>query len=766
MSRSFFQKSLLTLFLLLFAKGFLLLAQNNIPSTKVLTTDELFEYLETSNPEIAKIADGYKAGNIEAAKKNLADYFKQRSAERYFFSWKNFGDQFEKYNRDYKGSKENHLSKANELLTDFPSNPFWQIPSKNLKGKEVTAYELRHLARQHKAVDAAFAYYYKNEDTTYLNYFVGQMKSLNKAFAEGKYDDEGNGIYEYFRCGYRTSNWLFAHHLYLASQKYSTGDQLLFIQTILHHGAQLFERTKKYSPGNHHTKGLVGLFLISAMFPEFISAASWQKQAITGLVEHLQKEVNDDGFQFERSIGYHIGDIDNYFYVYRIAQINGIALPDEFTERFSEMFYALTQLAYPDKKLPVLQDDTDEPWAEFNKMDEPLSIGALLFNDPQLKYFTGNKIPSGIFWYLDGTTFKRFKGLQNAAPVFSSTALKTTGYFITRNGWDVSSEYMVITNGLSDKKPDHQHGDILGISAYANGRVILPNYQVRYFLDDFSFFKNSFVKNVALVDSIPQGLKWKKNEGESGFGKWQNLPKPKTNLWLNHLDYDYFSGSHKGYEAIGVNYKRDILFIKKGYWIVRDVFVSNTVHSYQQIWQGNFSEEIKNKFARTTFPDGSGLELILLNGNSDITARDNFRGKSNFVFSKKTNTGCTYVTLVYPRRDFDERLQNISLEKTDINGDTFLTGVKNYLIVKDLVITASDLLKSDGNLYFWDVKEILTGGENYNFKDETNFIIKMKDGGIEMTSLSAENIVLPDVDYFKQEILKPGETITLQMQEK
>jgi hypothetical protein len=56
-------------------------------------------------------------------------------------------------------------------------------------------------------------------------------------------------------------------------------------------------------------------------------------------------------------------------------------------------------------------------------------------------------------------------------------------------------------NEVDAKKPDHQHGDILGIQAMANGQVISPNYQTRYSLTDFDFFKNSMVKNVALVDN-------------------------------------------------------------------------------------------------------------------------------------------------------------------------------------------------------------------------------------------------------------------------
>ncbi len=54
-----------------------------------------------------------------------------------------------------------------------------------------------------------------------------------------------------------------------------------------------------------------------------------------------------------------------------------------------------------------------------------------------------------------------------------------------REGWKPDDKMMIVSAGLDGEKPDHQHGDMLGIQAMANGKIILPNYQVRYSLEDF-----------------------------------------------------------------------------------------------------------------------------------------------------------------------------------------------------------------------------------------------------------------------------------------
>ena len=655
----------------LFLLIFLLLTINvnaqidSVPKDRILTDQELLELIQPDNEELKEIKE-LSASNTEEALKKLAAYFKSKFAERYFFDWRNFRARLGEYKNKYPNGILNHKIRAEEFYSKYSSDPEWNLPSKDKNGNDVSAYELRHLARQHKAVDMAIVHFLEDERPGYAKYFTGQAKSLNNAFEEGKYEQEGNDVYEYFRAGYRVLNWLFIHNTYLASENYDWESQILLIKTFLHHAAQLQERTADYNPGNHHTKGSVALSLIAMLFPEIKGSEVWLRQSLDNLTEHLQKEINEDGFQFERSVHYHIGDIDNYFYTYKLAKINHINLPKKFVEKYKEMFEALKLIALPDKNLPVLQDDTDEPWAEYNQADNAMTIGSILFNDSQFKYFAGKEIPSGKYWFLKESDFEKFQSLSSEKPTIGSTKLDETGYYVMRNGWEPDDEYMIISAGLSDEKPDHQHGDMLGVYAYANGNVILPNYQVRYFLDDFKFFKNSFVKNVALADSIQQGQNWKGNSGGSGFGKFQKLPEPKTKIWISDSSFDFYSGFHNAWLGEGINYKREILFIKEGFWVVRDKFLSSEDHRYQQIWQGHYCEEIPGTHLRSTFQNGSGLDIVQLGKEKFQIQKDNFRGKGNVIFSSSDKDSVIFTTLLFPFSHFDKRIS--SLEESDLFG--------------------------------------------------------------------------------------------------
>ena len=44
-------------------------------------------------------------------------------------------------------------------------------------------------------------------------------------------------------------------------------------------------------------------------------------------------------------------------------------------------------MAYPDTSAPVVQDDTDFPWAEKNDISKALTLGYLLFEDPLMGFF-------------------------------------------------------------------------------------------------------------------------------------------------------------------------------------------------------------------------------------------------------------------------------------------------------------------------------------------------------------------------------------------
>ncbi len=633
----------------------------NIPSRKVVSIDKFSNYLK---PEVKK--ELAKKGKITTSE--IAQYFRKKFSERYFYDWNSFNKRFQSYKDIYPDAEKGHSERALDHMAKYNGSTQWKLPFNYLFGEPVNAYALRHLARQHKMVDIAFYYNYQNQDSKYLEYFKDQMNSLNAALDSGEYEkiDDGNGVYEAFRSGYRILNWLQIHNMFLGQNNYSDDDQLTTIATLLQHGAHLYETNQEFVSGNHQTRGLSALAMVSILLRDFVDTDQWYNHSMKLLEEHLSREINDDGFQFERTVHYHISDIGNYYYVYQLAQTSNLEVSQFWEEKLKSLFTTLIKIAYPDKSAPVLSDDTDDPWAEKNDISGALTLGYLLFNDPEMGYFANDHVESRMYWYLSDSQLKMLGNIETKKPVYGSLHFPTTGYYIMRDGWNPKNNMMIISAGLDDLKPDHQHGDMLGIQAMANRKVILPNYQVRYYLKDLELFKNSMTKNVALVDDELQGKQYTSNKGGSGFGKFRELPNPKVISWSTNDDIDVFVGSHDGFENVGVDYSRQVINLKNQFWIVKDNFKSDKPHEYKQVWQGHYSHEYAPDLLRSTFEDGSGLDIYQLNKTDEVKT-DGRRGKQWSVVSKKGSSDYSFITILFPFDKFDKRI-NEDQEIPELNG--------------------------------------------------------------------------------------------------
>ncbi|MEM6378806.1 MAG: heparinase II/III family protein [Bacteroidota bacterium] len=512
-------KAKFLLLYILIAFVFRLNAQK-IPSDQVLPVRKLSSILKVDiQTELSE------NGGIPTAK--LAAYFREKFSERFFYDYQKFDDRLALYH-DLYANQNGHKNRALDHLSKYADSTRWVLPFNYLTGEAVNAYALRHLARQHKMVDIALFYFDQGKDPKYIQYFENQMHSLNAALVAGQYEkiEDGNGVYEVFRSGYRIFNWLWIHNMFLDEAEYSDTDQLYTIATLLQHGQHLYQRNGKFRSGNHQTKGMSALATLAILLRDFEGTEAWYDLAMARLSEHLEKEINPDGFQFERSVHYHMSDINNYFYVYQLAKISGIKVDKAWEEKLRTLFTSLAKIAYPDKSAPVLQDDTEIPWAEKNDISGAMTLGYLLFEEPEFGYFASDKVADRMYWYLSNAQVDLLKNIQRKKPKYGSLTFPNTHYYVMREGWNPKDKMMIISAGLDNEKPDHQHGDMLGIQAMANGQVLLPNYQVRYSLEDFDFFKNSMVKNVALVDDELQGKQWTSNKGGSGFGKFKDLPEP------------------------------------------------------------------------------------------------------------------------------------------------------------------------------------------------------------------------------------------------
>ncbi len=745
--KKFIYISLLFLLFPLFAQS------NKIPFGHVPTDKEIIALLDVEYaPELQAIQNHFNSGKQEQALKKLTSYFKERFAERYFFDWKNFEKRFAQYNQMYSEREAFHKKDAQKHLELYPATTQWKIGFRNLKGETVTAYPYRHLTRQHKAGSIAFLYHYTG-DKKYLDYIPEQAASLNVAFNNNQFEiiEDGNGAYECYRAGNRVWNWLQAHQILLASEEYSYKQQLEMIRTMLHTAAKLHHHHPAYQGGNHQTRGMSALAMLAFLFPEIKGASQWKKRSLKRLEEHLDREIYADGFQFERSVHYHIDDIENYFYPYQLAKLNNIELNPVWETRIKGLFDVLLKMGTPNKMAPVLQDDTDSPWAEFNQIDNTMALGGVLFGNPEYMYFASSKVASEYYWYLKPEQLKRLKSVTKKAPKTASCALPQTGYYIMRNGWNEAAQYMIISAGLTPEKKDHQHGDMLGLQAYAHGNMILPNYQVRYYLKDLEEFKNSWVKNVALVDSIPHGRDYKGNKGGSGFGRFLEMAVPEVIAWKTTDDFDLFVGSHNGNEHIGVKSYRSVIFIKDGFWIVRDQFTGNSEHTCQQIWQGHYDEHKKNTHIRSVFPNGAGLEIIQLNGPVNKITKTSTRGKGRASFEKNFYNDTSWTTLLFPFKDFEERLMINGYQEFKAN-EWKVVSNKNSPVKTD----AKRLIFKHRNYLLIEVSTLeLLQGKKLLLNSKSDLWVKITEGGLKVTNCGIQAVEINNNN------VKPGESIKL-----
>ncbi|WP_051119701.1 heparinase II/III family protein [Gillisia sp. CAL575] len=731
----------------------------DFPSERVIPNNELVTYLK---PEV-KNALADENGVISNA--TLATYFREKFSERYFYDWKNFDERFKTHNNLYPSSEGHHNERALDHLSKYPGDAKWKLPFNYLTGEAVDAYALRHLARQHKMVDIAFYYNYKQKDTTYLNYFTSQLQSLNQALDANKFEtiDDGNGVYEVFRSGYRILNWLQIHNMFLGEKQYSDEDQLRTIATLLQHGANLFENNQEFSSGNHQTRGMSALAMLSILLRDFEGTDKWYERSMDLLEQHLSAEINKDGFQFERTVHYHMSDIKNYFYVYQLAKNSGINVGPVWEEKLKSLFITLEKIAFPDGSAPVFSDDTDKPWAERNDISGAMTLGYLLFNDPGMGFFASNKVESDTYWYLSGNQLGMLENIKTKQPDFKSLAFTETGYYIMRNGWEAKDKMLVISAGLDDKKPDHQHGDILGIQAMANGKVILPNYQVRYSLDDLELFKNSLVKNVALVDDELQGKDYKSNKGGSGFGKFGELPQPNTIVFKSNPDLDLYIGSHNGFENIEVEYSRQVIFVKDDFWIIKDNFNAEKDHIYKQIWQGHYTAEHAPNLLRSTFDDGSGLDILQLE-SADTVVSSGQRGKQWSIVSSKPEANFNFITILYPFEVFDARINED--EKTpDLKGWQLNLETQWELKGEDL----KSLIK-DNMGFLFSVSSLKIENIQIDISASSDIYLKKTDSKILVQSLSVKpfkisfSSITKSKKVNKKEVeLQPGEKFEIDL---
>ena len=332
---------------------------------------------------------------------------------------------------------------------------------------------------------------------------------------------------------------------------------------------------------NHYLSNVAGLLWLGVLLPELRDAKAWRDFGLRELQRELDKQVLPDGADCESSTGYHRLVLELLFYSFLLCRLNGIEIKERYWQKLHKMFRFLRSYLRPDGAAPLLGDsDGGRVLPIYHRSGNDhgylLSIGAVIFNDPQLK---SDKRPAApeLYWLLGDKAFRDYEGLAAEIRGDSSQQFADAGVCVLREGDD----YLLLNAsgaGLNGRG-SHGHNDALSIEVSACGRAFIVDpgsFVYTADLDERHLFRSTAYHSTVQVDDVEQ------NETA------RNMPfvigdqaKPRILEWFSDTAGDRVSAEHYGYTRLPqpVMHRRTVTFDKQGrFWLIEDEFSGSGEH--------------------------------------------------------------------------------------------------------------------------------------------------------------------------------------------
>jgi hypothetical protein len=383
---------------------------------------------------------------------------------------------------------------------------------------------------------------------------------------------------------FRSISWLWALHFFKDSPHLTPSLFVRALKFLYLHARHLETYLSTYfSPNTHLTGEALGLFYLGTLLPEFSRAARWRETGKRILVAELERHVRPDGVYFEQASYYHRYTTDFYTHLFILARANNDPLPRALAQKLTALLDHLMYITRPDGTTPFFGDDDGGKLAVLderapNDFRSALATGAALFNRADYKYVAG-EASEETFWLLGNAGSRAFERLTPAAPAQESRAFPDGGYYVMREAWTPTADYMLIDCGAHGTlNCGHAHADALAFELASRGRTLLVDpgtYTYTGSAQMRDWFRSSAAHNTLTIDGESSSV-------PDGTFSWQHVAHASARQWISRPRFDYFEGAHDGYTRLAspATHTRSVLSLKGDYWIMRDRVETDGAHRY------------------------------------------------------------------------------------------------------------------------------------------------------------------------------------------
>lgn len=611
-----------------------------------VSDEQLFEALDAQHPAMAQVLGVLHKDGSTAAKKRLADHFRQRAEPKWFISQHDrpkhaarpqgvntraadralkhiyrdfsFGEDIDwldnpTYAPEYEFDKEWSMG--------FLRMPWWEELSKAYwaTGEEQYAAEV---ARQFLDFRAKHPIPVKRSGgyNHPLKYAVPEWRTLEIAIRL-----RGSWLNSFYRC--------------VTSPSLDDDTICEFLKAFIEMARHLYqfshlgERTSNWT-----TAETLALFTAGMLFPECAEGAMWKQAAKERMWKQLRKQVYPDGVQWELAPGYGAGVLSQFRTFHELAKLNGEGMPEEYVARLEGMYHYFMYSSVAGRYAAF--GDSGHGNAR-----SVLSKGAQDF--PHRKDF---------LWL--ATSSK-----EGEQPAELISAFPYAGQYVMRSGWTDEDRFMIIDAGPYGIA--HQHEDNLSFELFAYGDYLITDpgsYRYNYDSPWRQFMVSTLAHNTVVVDRQGQNRRIQREL----YATQKPLPHrldATDRLVLFRGTYDAGYGPKA---ALKVAHTRTVLFVRGEYWVIIDRLVpeDQREHLYEALFRLNAPSATADGNVIRTRRDGPNLVIAaapqhrgiveVTVGQEEPVKRGWKRGGKTVLPNPTAVVGCTaagpavLATVLYP----------------------------------------------------------------------------------------------------------------------
>lgn len=479
----------------------------------------------------------------------------------------------------------------------------------------------------------------------------------------------------------RAANLLASFRL-LTRSRALDGESLGFVLALLdEHGGHV-RRNLEFShvrTSNHYLSDVAGLFWLGVCLPELEAAKGWRAFGRRELLREMDRQVLEDGADWEASTGYHRFVTEIFLYSFVLARENGIEIGGRHWRRLRSMLEYVRAYLRPDGRAPLVGDADGGRFLTFSNRgsDEHaylLAVGAAVFDEPRFK--VAPEAPPELFWLAGAGGVGRHHALAPAPPP-GSQAFDDAGTYVARAG-DLYLLLNASGAGLGGRG-SHAHNDALSVEVAAGGACFLRDPGTYVYTADpreRHLFRSTAYHSTVEVDGREQNTTREQLPFVIG-----DEARPRLVRREDDATHTLVVAEHYGYGRLpagAVTHRRSVFFDKaRGFWKIDDALEGRGTHTFRFFFHlapGTLARVLADKTVEVCDRINDARLLIVPPGGLGAPALEPRHSSRDYGAKEQSVAACWTIEAGTPLRAnwllvpvragerADERLESITVD--------------------------------------------------------------------------------------------------------